>query len=83
MVAGVIFIRKSYSDNLRPVSNNMAAQVVTIEPGSSTGAIADTLVAKGVIRSDWAFEWYVRNHQLRDELKQELTLSTKTNQLLR
>lgn len=69
MVAGVIFIRKSYSDNLRPVSNNMAAQVVTIEPGSSTGAIADTLVAKGVIRSDWAFEWYVRNHQLRDELK--------------
>ncbi len=69
LVAGVFLIRKSYSDNLRPVSANRAAHVVTIEPGSTTAAIASDLHAKGAIRSDWAFEWYVRNQQLRDELK--------------
>lgn len=69
LVLGVIFIRKSYTDNLRPVSQINNAHVVTVEPGSTTAEIADVLKAKNVIRSDWAFEWYVRNHQLRDQLK--------------
>ncbi|MGI9027446.1 MAG: endolytic transglycosylase MltG [Candidatus Saccharimonadales bacterium] len=69
LIAGVIFIRKSYTDNLKPVSNDPTAFIVTIERGSTTAIIADKLYSKGVIRSDWAFEWYVRNNQLRDELK--------------
>ncbi len=69
LLCGIFVIRQSYANNLRPVSVNKTAHVITIEPGSTTAAIASTLDAKGAIRSDWAFEWYVRNKQLRDELK--------------
>ena len=70
LLAGLVFfIRKTYTDNLRPVSMTKTAHVVTVEPGSTTATIATDLHAKGVIRSDWAFEWYVRNNQLRDQLK--------------
>lgn len=69
LIAGVALIRKTYTDNLRPVSTESRTQVVTIRPGSSTSEIADALYARRVIRSNWAFEWYVRNHQVREELK--------------
>ena len=69
LIAGVVLIRKSYTDNLRPVGTQRKSHVITVEPGSTTSVIADNLKAKGAIRSDWAFEWYVRNHQLRDQLK--------------
>lgn len=69
LIGSVAYVRKSYVDNLRPVSDSKDTHVVTIEPGSTPGAIADLLLAKGVIRSDWAFEWYIRNHELRDDLK--------------
>lgn len=69
LVCGVFLIRKTYSDNLRPVSTSQKSYVVTIEPGSTTAAVADLLHSRGVIRSDWAFEWYVRNHDLRDKIK--------------
>ena len=69
LVAGVVLVRKTYTDNLRPVSGERKTHIITVEPGSTTEAIADTLKSKGAIRSDWAFEWYVRNHQLRDQLK--------------
>lgn len=69
LISGIIVIRKSYSDNLKPVSAERKQYIITVEPGSTTATIADNLKAKGVIRSDWAFEWYVRNHQLRDQLK--------------
>lgn len=64
-----MYVRSSYENNLKPVSNNDKSQVFTVAPGASAGEIADTLKAKGIIRSDWAFEWYVRNHQLRDQIK--------------
>ena len=69
LIIGVVLIRKSYADNLKPVSTASKTHVVTIDPGSTTAVIADALYAKGAIRSDWAFEWYVRNNQLRDQLK--------------
>lgn len=69
LVVGVGFIRKTYLDNLKPVSSRQQAHVVTIAPGSTSSEIADNLYAKKAIRSDWAFEWYIRNHQLRDQLK--------------
>jgi UPF0755 protein len=69
LIGSAALIRKAYTDNLKPVSSNNTPYVITIKPGSSTSTIADALKAKGVIRSDWAFEWYVRNHELRDRLK--------------
>lgn len=69
LVTGVVMIRKVYSDNLKPVSTVKKSHVITIEPGTPTPTIADTLYSKGAIRSDWAFEWYVRNHQLGDQIK--------------
>jgi UPF0755 protein len=68
-IGGAAIVRKSYESNLRPVSNASTNHVVTIQIGSAPSEIADTLKAKGVIRSDWAFEWYIRNHNLREELK--------------
>ncbi len=69
-VGGVaFFVRKSYVNNLLPVSQNSKTHYVTIEPGSTPSQIADKLAEKGVIRSNWAFEWYVRQAQARDQLK--------------
>lgn len=64
-----VVIRHVYTNNLKPLSGDNTAHVVTIPPGSTTSEIADLLETKGVIRSDWAFEWYVRNHELRDAIK--------------
>lgn len=69
LVAGVFLIRQTYNDNLKPVSTSQKSYVVTIEPGSTTAVVADLLHSRGVIKSDWAFEWYVRNHELRDKIK--------------
>src|SRR5690606_5077592 len=69
LIAGIVMIRKVYTDNLKPVSTVKKSHVITIEPGTPTPTIADTLYSKGAIRSDWAFEWYVRNHQLNDQIK--------------
>jgi UPF0755 protein len=69
LLAGAIVVRQTYTANLKPLSDAKSAHVVTIEPGSTTSEIADMLLSKGVIRSDWAFEWYIRNHELRDALK--------------
>lgn len=68
VVAGYM-VRRTYQENLKPLSSTSKTHVVTIEEGSSTAEIADVLYSKGVIKSDWAFEWYVRNEQLRDQLK--------------
>lgn len=69
VIAAAVMIRSSYHASLSPVSSVPKSSIVTIEQGRTTGEIADLLKAKNIIKSDWAFEWYVRNHELRDELK--------------
>ncbi len=69
LVAGVIFIHRTYNNNLKPVSSDNTPYIVTIEPNSTPAAIADILYKKGLIRNDWVFEWYVRRNQIGDELK--------------
>ncbi len=69
VVGGATYLYKTYQSNLEPVSAVEVTHVFTVEPGATTGQIADKLKAKGVIKSDWAFEWYVRNNQLRDKIK--------------
>ncbi len=69
VVTSAVIVRSVYQQNLQPVSSQSKTHVVTIQPGSTTAEIADSLKLKGAIRSDWAFEWYVRTEQLRDQLK--------------
>lgn len=65
--AGIV--RKSYQDNLKPLNSSKTGVIVTVDPGSVPSEIAKELKEKGLIKSDWAFEWYVRNHNVRTKLK--------------
>jgi UPF0755 protein len=70
LVAVAGLVRKAYSENLKPLnSSDNTSIIVTIDPGSTPSDIARELEDRGVIKSDWAFEWYVRNHNLRSDLK--------------
>lgn len=62
-------IRSVYQSNLGALSSEKKAISVTVAPGDTVSEIAIKLRDKGAIKSDWAFEWYVRNNNLRDELK--------------
>jgi UPF0755 protein len=69
LVASAVVVRRSYTENLQPLSATSKTHVVTIQPGMTTAEVADLLHAKEIIKSDWAFEWYVRNHQTKDDIK--------------
>lgn len=69
MVFSVVVIRRSYEQNLRPVSNSQQIVRVTIPTGASVKEISQLLDDAEVIRSAWAFEWYVRNHDAREALQ--------------
>lgn len=69
LVLTIGLIRHNYYANLKPVSTSQKSQLVTVEIGSTAAEIADKLKDAGVIRQPWAFEWYVRNHNLRDKLQ--------------
>ena len=66
---GAFIVRKTYFDNLNPVSASQKTQLVDIPLGSSVNQISAQLKKHGVIKSSWAFEWYVRNNSLRDKLQ--------------
>lgn len=68
-VTSAIAIRQVYQNNLSAISTEKKAVSITVEPGSTVSEIALNLKNKGAIKSDWAFEWYVRNNNLREELK--------------
>lgn len=65
----VFMLRREYNANLRPVGASQQSQLVTVEKGSTAHDIALDLQNKGLIRATWAFEWYLRNHGLRDKLQ--------------
>lgn len=69
LVGSIAVIRHRYYEGLKPVSGSQKSQLVTIESGATASEIAVTLKKAGVIREAWAFEWYVRNHSLRDKLQ--------------
>jgi UPF0755 protein len=68
-IAGTVMARTYYHQNLKPVSQSQQNQLITIETGSTAHDIALLLKERGLIRSTWAFEWYVRSHNLRDRLQ--------------
>ncbi len=60
-IGSVIGVRQYYDVNLRPVSANTKTELVNISPGLTVKQIGDLLQNKNLIRSAWAFEWYVTN----------------------
>lgn len=67
-VSGIV-VRFWYVEQLKPLSANSRNVVIVIPSGYTTNQIAKLLYDKGVIKSARAFEWYVRSHDLRDDLK--------------
>lgn len=65
----VVIVRRSYDENLKAVSTSQNAQLVTIPLGSTVKEIGMILRKAGVIRTGWAFEWYVRNNNVRDKIQ--------------
>lgn len=59
VLALVIFSAMFFRNQLKPVSANTKASVVTIKSGDSVRQIADALKQAGLIRSAWAMEVYV------------------------
>lgn len=66
---GILFVRRTYDQNLRPISASQRSTLFTVPPGASVQQIGGSLQDAGLIRAAWAFEWYVRNEGLRDYLK--------------
>lgn len=69
LLGGVLVVRHTYYQALKPVSTSENIVIVEIPLGSSPGEIAKILADKGLIKKSWAFEWYVRTSGLRDQLK--------------
>lgn len=69
LVGSAVVVRRTYHDNLKPVSKSETQKLVTVPQGASVQDIAHDLKEAGLIRQTWAFEWYVRSHDLRDSLK--------------
>ncbi len=69
VITVVMVIRHNYFQNLKPLSGSQTSQLVTIESGSTATEIATKLKTANLIRASWAFEWYVRNHNVRDKLQ--------------
>lgn len=61
LVVATVIIWRFYEANLKPVSSKVAPQTVTVNEGASPRDIADLLHDKGIIRSAWTFEAYVRH----------------------
>jgi len=69
IILSILGLRVTYNNALKPLSNSLETKIVVIEEGSSAKQIGSKLKEAGVIKAAWAFEWYVRNNDLRDELK--------------
>lgn len=61
-VAVIVSVGAWYYQQLQPVSDSVTAssKKVTIAPGSGVQTIAESLKREGLIRSDVAFDWYLR-----------------------
>jgi UPF0755 protein len=69
VIGGAVGTRYWYQQQLKPVAPRSIKVTVTIPSGYSTSQIGELLQENGIIRSATAFEWYVRNSNLRDSLK--------------
>lgn len=81
-VFGAFMVRRAYNQNLQAVSASQRIQLFTVPAGASVKEIASSLKEAGLIRSTWAFEWYIRNNGLGDDI-QAGTYSLRPNLTVR
>lgn len=65
----IFMVRRNYHQHLLPVNASQKSVLVTIPSGASVQEIAEKLQEQGLIRASWAFEWFVRNNNTRDQLQ--------------
>lgn len=68
-IVAVVVVRHTYHQNLKPISNVQTVHLITVPDGSSVSSIASLLKSQGLIRSDWAFQWYVSSKEVREKLQ--------------
>ena len=68
-IGSAVAVRQVYLGNLKPVNASQRTSTVTVESGSSVHDITVLLKDNDLIRSVWAFEWYVRSKEVRDALQ--------------
>lgn len=69
LVIGGFVAHHEYKQNLKPVDPNGHSRQVTINQGSSVDDIANQLLDQRLIKSRWAFEFYVTRANARGDLK--------------
>jgi UPF0755 protein len=69
LALATVFVRHRFNDDLRAVNNQPQSKIVNITTGMSVNQIADLLHADKLIRSSWAFEWYVRTNNVNSDLE--------------
>lgn len=69
LLVTTVIVRELYSNALRPVSASQHNVLVSIPTGATIEDIAKKLESGGVIKKAWAFEWYVRNNNVRHKLQ--------------
>lgn len=62
-------VRNAYSQNIKPLNSSQKEQLFTVQSGQTAHDIAVALQEQQLIRASWAFEWYVRSHNLREQLQ--------------
>lgn len=80
LIGSAIILRDIYNNNIKPVSTNTNIVVINIPSGSSLPQIANLLKKANVIRSAWAFEWYVRNDGYASQYIEAGTYSLRQSQ---
>lgn len=69
LAGGAWLAHRMYSDNLQPLSSSETSKIITIESGATVQQIAAQLESEQIIKRAWAFQWYVRNHNLFEGLQ--------------
>jgi UPF0755 protein len=69
LIVAVLVIRYEYNRNLQPVTAHAQAKSIEIKTGMTANQIGDLLHNQHIIRHAWAFNWYVQNKEVRDELQ--------------
>ncbi|HUD07233.1 MAG TPA: endolytic transglycosylase MltG [Candidatus Saccharimonadales bacterium] len=82
LFAVTIYIRHIYLERLKPLNNSQQSHLITVPSGSSLKSISDELQNDGIIRSSWAFEWYVRNDSNAINNLQAGTYNLRSNQTI-
>lgn len=68
-LAAVVVVRRSYYEQLKPVSDSQVVIIYTVKRGTPATTIGGELEKQGLIRSGTIFQWYIRTNNVRDKLQ--------------